>query len=484
MKALADEIDHTIAACQEDNLMIQCRNRYNKITVKDVFYGRDNLFTCTSKTFNATKLCDQPTPSPIVQKVQMMCSGENKCKIPVTSEFLEKKSGEICPDIRKYLKVTYSCQQIPQMVMVCPDQCPNSCWPTCSMSCCEPPSDSTNKTEPVDQPPPMVTTILHQAAVLSPQPVQQCAAGCPTQCAPLCQPTCCQSQMPMMQDPSMMCPGDCASSCFPSCSSSCCSQQQSPPKALTNKQGKKLPAPKPMTCEGSCPDSCAPSCDLQCCAQQTHQIQTPVQCPGSCPQSCAPSCNPSCCMHQSSMMMPPPLPPMATCAAGCAPQCAPLCQPTCCQSAPAAPMGMMIPAPQTHSTCAAGCPNRCAPMCQPTCCGGQQPMGMMPPVQPMAMAAPPMVPYIPPPQPMMAPAMDPSMMMGGCSPMCTPPMCDQSCSPECCSPELPPTTPRPRRQKMNGVSPHEVEARRNYQEMLRSFRERQIQNYFTSRRGR
>ena len=132
-------LQQTIAACQEDNLVIQCRNRYNKIVVKEVFYGRDNYFTCISKTFNTTKLCSEHTPRSVIDKTHMMCSGENKCKVPVTSTFLEGKDQEICPGIRKYLTVTYACHQQPHFQMICPNSCANSCWPACATSCCHPP---------------------------------------------------------------------------------------------------------------------------------------------------------------------------------------------------------------------------------------------------------------------------------------------------------------------------------------------------------
>ena len=445
--------------------MIECRNRYSKIIIKDVFYGRDNYFTCTSKIFNATKLCSQQTPTSVSNKVQLMCSGETKCKVPVRSEFLEKDGNEICPGIRKFLKVAYSCHQNPHIAMICPNSCANSCWPSCTTVCCNPTSPVTPKPQMTDNVSKQVTTIIHHAAMLSPEPVQ-CGSGCTSQCAPLCQPACCKLNAQVAPIMAGTCSSFCSPSCYPQCNSECCASKSNQPNHIQK--------PKPMMCDGSCPDSCAPSCDLRCCMQQTQQLQTPVQCPGSCPQHCAPSCNPTCCM-QSSMMIshqsPPPAP-QPSCPIGCSPQCAPLCQPTCCQTSSFSAQ----PVPQ-HSqvTCQSGCPSHCAPMCQPTCCGEQRQL-LMPPQQimPMMPAAGQFPPYmpVPPVQPIMP--VDYSFM-NGCSLLCTPEMCSTGCPTQCCIPQA----PQKKRKKMNGVSPHEFEARRNYQEMLRSFREKQLESYLS-----
>lgn len=470
LPTLPDEIDHTVAACQEDNLMLQCRNRYNKIIIKEAFYGRDNLFTCTSKIFNATKLCGIPTPSIIIQKVHLMCNNENKCKIPVTAKFLEKEGQEICPDIRKYLKVKYACHQNPQLHMVCAGTCSNTCWPMCQQSCCSPPPPP---------PPPALMPIMMQSP-------QQCGGGCPSKCSPLCQPTCCKSQVPtlsFMQNSVSSCPGSCSGSCLPLCDPTCCMMQK---VKSTHQFNQPQPYSQvPPSCPGSCSSQCAPLCSASCCqiqnAMMMAQQPPPVlTCPGSCSPQCAPSCQQSCCQRISMMMAPPPPPP--TCP-GCSSRCAPLCQPTCCQSSvmSASPvMSVPLPPRPPPPMCPVGCPVSCLPMCQPTCCqqGGAAPPMMLP-----VMQAPPMIPMqlpqmpsqpvmmAPPPMPMMMPL----QMAAGCSPMCSPSMCQPSCPPRCCVPNASNNAEVAEQAK---VDPAEVQQRSTYQQMLTDFRKKQLKKYF------
>jgi len=120
-------------------------------------------------------------------------------------------------------------------------------------------------------------------------------------------------------------------------------------------------------------------------------------------------------------------------------------------------------------------------MCQPICCGGQRQL-LAPPQQmmPMMPAAAQYPSYQAPVVPQMAPPIDYSLM-NTCSPSCTPQMCSLGCPTQCCTEQqqqpLPPFPSPKKKKRMNGVSPHELEARRNYQEMLRSFREKQLESY-------
>ena len=427
--------------------------------ISDVFYGRDNLFTCTSKIFNATKLCSVPTPKSIIDKVHLMCTNENKCKVPVTTTFLQSNDEEICFGIRKYLKVKYACYQPSHFHMVCTDGCSSSCWPLCQPSCCHPPP--LNLTTNISQP-----LLMHQhEIVIQPEQLQQCAGGCPTHCAPLCQPTCCKTEIPSFQLSSLSsistCPDSgCSSSCLPLCDPTCCLLHKKKDLQQFNQ-----PPPihlVPSTCPGQCSSQCAPMCSPSCCLSQS----TVLTCPAPCSSQCAPSCQPSCCQSAPpAMMMSAPLPPQ--CPTGCSSACAPLCQPTCCQtSMPASSMMMPSlqtqPLPPPRPTCPVGCPGSCLPMCQPICCSQGH---MMPPPAPVQM-------------PQMMPMATPSMpLMGGCPSMCGGSMCTPSCPPRCCvSTRGQVANPR------KFADARELQQRKTYQQMLTHFRRKQLQRYFYGRK--
>ena len=290
-------------------MFLNCRNRYNRLVVKKTFYGRDNNRTCSSKLFDTDKLCAQATPDTIKQKVDLMCSGEYKCKVPVSPAFLEQKGNYICPSTRKYLQVTYACHQDPKLHMICRN-CSSSCWPLCQKECCEPPII------------PLVTNVQKAPEELT------CHEGCPNHCAPQCDMACCASNVlgvgpdnskrPIVNS----CKGDCKNLCAPLCRPSCCSRHKKnsakvraqhlqrrinyhrlPPRRVST-----IATTCPVDCHGNCLPHCDPSCCRQIPLNQHPYYVEPLsariqrtQCAGACHPSCAPLCAPECCRYMNQL---------------------------------------------------------------------------------------------------------------------------------------------------------------------------------------
>lgn len=360
MSKLPDEVDHALAVCQGSNMILNCRNRYNKIVVKDTFYGRANNHTCASKIFDTEKLCDQTTPDSIRKKVDIMCTGEYKCKVPITPAFLEKKGESMCPGARKYLQVTYACHQDPKLHMVCYNNCTNKCWPLCNKDCCNP-----NPSPPPSPPPKEVRhdTPPAQPSAPAPSPASSektnveakvykeltevpqaltCRGSCPNRCAPQCDITCCetkpQPRVKLIKDfnPSAVksvsqksCHGDCLNICAPLCRPSCCARHKKSSVKPNNHRPNVVEERPPMsfnqfphappitapfvTCPRECNGKCSPSCPQVCCAQYPKagnpyyvEPMTAVRmnCPGGCNQRCSPSCTPQCCMQYNRYQVP------------------------------------------------------------------------------------------------------------------------------------------------------------------------------------
>lgn len=309
--------------CQESNMFLNCRNRYNRLVIKDTFYGRNNNHTCSSRIFDSEKMCNEPTPDSIRKKVDLMCSGEYKCKVPVSPAFLESKGNLICPSVKKYLKVTYACHQNPKLHMVCKN-CTSKCWPLCSKDCCHPPP-------PPTQPP--------TAAVIKEAPKKStCQDGCPAHCAPNCQLSCCASKTlgvspktTSHESPQNSCKGDCKNICAPLCLSSCCNRHKKSDAVNAALKARKLKyqlarknLARIQTCPvSSCPMNCRPLCQQACCRPRVSNTRHPdyveplsarlqrlspggfvrpgTQCMNGCDATCAPLCNPQCCAYMGEL---------------------------------------------------------------------------------------------------------------------------------------------------------------------------------------
>jgi len=247
-----------------------------------------------------------------------MCSGEYKCKVPVSPGFLEQKGNYICPGVKKYLMVTYACHQNPRLHMVCKN-CTSKCWPLCTKDCCHPPPPTS---------PPTVAIIKQAPKILT------CPNGCPAHCAPNCQLSCCVSNSLGLAPPknkheiSSTCNGNCKNLCGPLCLPSCCNKNKksAPAPLKTLSRINKLPKRKfasIATCPvASCPMNCRPLCQAACCKPKTpnkahseyveplsarlqqltpNYAQPPRQCINGCDPTCAPSCDPQCCAYMGEL---------------------------------------------------------------------------------------------------------------------------------------------------------------------------------------
>ena len=203
------------------------------------FYGRDNTVSCPSPVLKTDTLCEEPA-NDVTKKVMDLCAGENKCKIPVNVDFLGHEGTEICPGIRKFLRVVYRCTQHPKIVEECTSNCSKTCWPLCKDLCCHPPPPPTTPpptppptTQP-PQPPPVEERVTALSAEQSQEQYPQCPMPCSRNCAPLCLLSCCNPIPTELLNPRVpasagvdvpkgfACPAPCSQACLPSCTIKCC----------------------------------------------------------------------------------------------------------------------------------------------------------------------------------------------------------------------------------------------------------------------
>lgn len=368
-------------------MFLNCRNRYNRIVIKNTYYGRQNNHTCSSKIFDSDKLCDEPTPDTIKRKVDLMCSGEHKCKVPVSPAFLEKKGNYICPQVRKYLLVTYACHQHPKLHMVCKN-CSSKCWPLCQKQCCEPP-------------PPVVPTVKKAPEKIT------CQEGCPNHCAPQCDMACCASNvLGVVPDNSKheivsSCKGDCVNLCAPLCLPSCCSRHKKSATKSASKPSRRLNYKLPLrqvaamgaTCPIGCPVTCRPACQMSCCRPGPTPAPAPAQMPESLPE-------------------PGPLPVVGRPHHWVEPFSA--SHPDYVEPLSARLQRLQGPSYTTplsvtlQGGCANGCHSTCAPLCSPQCCAYMGELRTLGAPPPPAVPAPAPAPVQAPPQ-LPVPAAVPAM---------------------------------------------------------------------------
>lgn len=251
--------------------------------VVKTFYGRDDKVTCPNPVLDTTTLCEEPA-NDVAKKVVDLCHGENKCKIPVNVDFLGHNGSEICPGIRKYLRIVYKCTQHPKIRQECPKNCSKSCWPLCKESCCNPPPPSTTPpptTAPPTPPPSPPPAGLAQQQYQQPQSYdmqsgqqvqpkygEQQQAPAPSK---FISPALTFSGRTGNEQKSYPpCPLPCSEKCAPLCLLSCCNPIPRPPSRVELPALPAAQIPKGFACPAPCSQKCIPACTVECCRENAQ----------------------------------------------------------------------------------------------------------------------------------------------------------------------------------------------------------------------
>lgn len=314
---------HAVAACQEDKMVLQCKNEFNHLEIQSAFYGRDNKHTCRSRVIDSDTECNSADAAKIERKVRDLCQGETRCQIPVTKTFFSGINADpVCPGIRKYLRVKYTCNQVPHIDMTCAGSCNNNCWPKCESSCCNPP--------PPPPPKPLVLESLPalvQHEALAPGyyvPGSTCPSSCNNQCAPLCTANCCHAyQQPLpapninqevLVRPTQPMYGAVDTALIESPSTHVVplparrigpgAPIRLPPRPMLKAPARLLPGPAQVLALPPSQAVAVPARQAAAFHQRPHrynprpltlQEESPLSCPYSCQVSCRSYCAPRCC---------------------------------------------------------------------------------------------------------------------------------------------------------------------------------------------
>lgn len=105
----------TQIACQGETTNIMCGG-YEGIRVNDAFWGRDNEVDCQSDD-PLSYLTHKATCKPLdldyaYRKVSEICQDRSVCVIAGTPLFFDT---ELCPNVRKYVRVKYECREMSGM---------------------------------------------------------------------------------------------------------------------------------------------------------------------------------------------------------------------------------------------------------------------------------------------------------------------------------------------------------------------------------
>ena len=79
---------------------------YDRLQIKDSFYGRQDSTTCKHPKLISDKKCVEQNDT-VKNVVEDLCNGELQCEISVTNDFLAQSGTIICPNVYKYLYVKY-----------------------------------------------------------------------------------------------------------------------------------------------------------------------------------------------------------------------------------------------------------------------------------------------------------------------------------------------------------------------------------------
>ena len=110
-----DDVDKTGQILEKDGTVNMLCDNYEGISVEDTFWGRDDRETCqTNKGSKLThkEMCGvgKLRQDRTTKTIELHCGGKQICKIPLY--FFD---DEICPHVRKYLLIVFSCSHLSGM---------------------------------------------------------------------------------------------------------------------------------------------------------------------------------------------------------------------------------------------------------------------------------------------------------------------------------------------------------------------------------
>ena len=100
------DLDFSAVVCQGKKVRMRCPYDYS-LKVTSAMYGRHLVSVCNYEerpSAAVTTMCDFTS---VMGVVKAMCDKKEMCEFTVNSDML----GDDCPDVNKYLKVSYLCQR-------------------------------------------------------------------------------------------------------------------------------------------------------------------------------------------------------------------------------------------------------------------------------------------------------------------------------------------------------------------------------------
>ena len=98
----------------EDRSVNMLCGDYEGIRIIEAFWGRNDTFTCQTaekqSTLTHKKMCWPETYETLNRLMKHVCDNKQTCRVPLY--FFD---NEICPSVRKYIRVLYECRHLSGM---------------------------------------------------------------------------------------------------------------------------------------------------------------------------------------------------------------------------------------------------------------------------------------------------------------------------------------------------------------------------------
>ena len=105
-------------ACEGDSLVLSCADSNTRIQVAAAVYGRLEKSTCPHATngrhdwaavaAEKTLKCHMRAADRL-KAIDNVCNGQSSCSLTASNDAFVQTGGDPCPNIFKYLEVTYTC---------------------------------------------------------------------------------------------------------------------------------------------------------------------------------------------------------------------------------------------------------------------------------------------------------------------------------------------------------------------------------------